>query len=102
MNTAEQKLSTELLPLTYAWLTLIALTLASLFLGQWFSAAPWLPPLVAAIIWFKGVLVAQRFIEIGLTHAFIRRVVYGFVAFTPLTLVAVTYFGAQLAGWASL
>lgn len=102
MNTVAQKPSSELLPLFYAWLALIALTVVSLLLGEWFSAAPWLAPLVAAMIWFKGLLVARRFIEIGLTHAFIRRVVYGFIAFTPLTLVAVTYFGAQLAGWASL
>ena len=102
MNTAKKNLSTDLTPLTYTWLMLVGLTLASLYLGQWFHETSWLQPLVAAIVWFKGILVAQRFIGIGVTHPFIRRVVYGFIAFTPLALVAISYFGDQLARWATL
>ncbi len=102
MSTTEKDLATDLKPLTHTWLMLVALTLVSLYLGQWFHGAPWLTPLVAAIVWLKGVLVARRFIEIGATHSFIRRVVYGFIAFTPLALVAVSFFGAQLARWATL
>lgn len=102
MNAAEKNLPTDLTPLTYAWLMLVILTLASLYLGQWFHETAWLQPLFAAIIAFKGVLVARRFIEIGVTHPFIRRVVYGFIAFTPVALFAISYFGAALARWATL
>jgi hypothetical protein len=102
MQTAERLPSSSLLPLAAAWLGLIALTLLSLGLGQWLHGASWLPPLVAAIIWLKGALVAHQFIEVGLAHSFIRRVVGGFIAFTPLALLGISYFGARVAGWASL
>ncbi len=45
---------------------------------------------------------ARQFIEIGEAHPFIRRVVLGFVAVTPLALVAIAYFGTQVARWATL
>ena len=102
MDNQDKKASANLAPLTSGWLMLVALTLASLYLGQWFHGSSWLPPLVAALIWLKGMLVARRFIEIGEAHAFIRRVVYGFIAFTPLALVVVSYFGRQVARWTSL
>lgn len=102
MNSPEKKLTSTLPPLTYAWLALVALTLISLYLGQWFHGAAWLQPLVAAIIWLKGIVVAQHFIETGVTHPFIRRVVYSFIAFTPLALIVITYFGTELARWTTL
>lgn len=102
MQTAERRPSSSLLPLTAAWLGLIALTLFSLSLSQWLHGARWLPPLVAAIIWLKGALIAHQFIEVGLAHPFIRRVLAGFIAFTPLALLGISYFGARVAGWASL
>lgn len=102
MVTTENQPSPSLAPLAWAWLGLIALTLASLGLGQWFHGADWLQPLVAAILWLKGILVANRFIEVRQAHPFIRRVVATFIAFTPLALLAVAYFGAQVARWASL
>ena len=40
--------------LTAAWLILVALTLVSLGLSEWFREVRWLPLLVAAIIWLKG------------------------------------------------
>lgn len=101
MNTAAKALSTSLVPLAHAWLGLIVLTLISLYLGRWFHGTSWLQLLVAAIIWFKGMLVARRFIEVEGTHPFIRRVVYVFVSVTPLALAATAYFGTQLAQWAS-
>ncbi len=88
--------------LTVAWLALVALTMLSLGLGEWFRTAPWLPLLVAAIIWLKGTLVAFRFIEIGIAHPFIRRVVQAFVAIPPLALLLTAYFGENLAHWATL
>ena len=45
--------------LTAAWLILVALTLVSLGLSEWFREVRWLPLLVAAIIWLKGALVAR-------------------------------------------
>jgi len=88
--------------LTVAWLTLVALTLISLGLSEWFRAARWLPLLVAAIIWFKGVLVARCFIESQLAHPFIARVLKIFIAASPLALIATAFFGATLARWATL
>lgn len=94
--------ATALGPLTYAWLALVALTLLSLGLGQWFHGAAWLPLLVAVIVWLKGALVARCFIESHIAHPFIRRVLNGFVAFTPVALVLTAFFGGQFARWATL
>jgi hypothetical protein len=87
---------------TLAWLALVVFTLASLGLGEWFPRAAWLPLLVAAIIWVKGVLVARWFIESHMAHPFIARVLQAFIAFSPLALVATAYFGDRLARWATL
>ena len=102
MSPREQTPSTALLPLTWAWLVLVVLTLLSLGIGQWFHGAVWLPLLVAAIIWIKGALIARQFIESHLTHPFIRRVLAGFIAFTPIALVLTVFFGRQFAVWAVL
>ncbi len=102
MDKRDETPSTKLAPLAYAWLALVLLTLASVYLGQWFHGAVWLQPLVAAIIWLKGIIVARRFIEIDLARSFIRRMVYGFIAFTPIVLVIVSYFGDHLARWTTL
>lgn len=88
--------------LTLAWLLLVGLTLFSLGLGEWSRQASWLPALVAAIVWIKGLTVAFRFIEVGIAHPFIRRVVLSFIAIPPIALLATAYFGETLARWASL
>lgn len=88
--------------LTAAWLTLVALTLFSLGLSEWFRDARWLPLLVAAIIWLKGALVARCFIESQVAHPFIARVLKVFIAVSPLALIATAFFGDTLAGWASV
>jgi hypothetical protein len=100
MNTPT--LNTSLRPLAQAWLILCLLTLLSLGLGQWFHGAPWLPLLVAGIVWFKGTLVAHRFIESRLAHPFIARVLAAFIAFAPLALLLTGFYGAQFARWATL
>lgn len=87
---------------TAAWLALVALTLASLGLGEWFRSAPWLPLLVAAIVWVKGAVVARHFIESHLAHPFIARLLQGFIALAPIALVITAYFGDGVARWASL
>ncbi|NJD25928.1 MAG: hypothetical protein FIB06_11045 [Betaproteobacteria bacterium] len=88
--------------LTAAWLVLVALTLLSLVLGEWFRAAQWLPLLVAAIIWFKGAVVATAFIESHVAHPFVTRLLQAFVAIAPLALVVTAFFGDTLARWAIL
>ena len=88
--------------LTAAWLALVALTLVSLGLSEWFRAAAWLPLLVAAIIWLKGALVARCFIESHIAHPFIARVLKTFIAIAPLALIATAFYGATLARWATL
>jgi len=94
--------STAIAPLATAWLALVALTLLSLGLGQWFHGAAWLQLLVAAIVWLKGTLVARRFIESGQATPFIRNVLRGFIAFTPVALVLTAFWGTQFARWATL
>jgi hypothetical protein len=88
--------------LTLAWLALVALTLASLGLGEWFAMADWLPLLVAAIIWLKGALVARYFIESDAAHPFVARLVQVFIAFAPVALVATAFFGDGIARWLAL
>jgi hypothetical protein len=66
--------------LTAAWLALVALTLLSLGLSEWARDWSWLPLIVSAIMWTKGVLVARCFIESHLAHPFIARVVNVFIA----------------------
>lgn len=88
--------------LTASWLLLVALTLASLGLSEWFRSDRWLPLLVAAIIALKGGIVARAFIESHLAHPFIARVVRTFILIPPLALIATAFFGDILARWASL
>lgn len=102
MNSKPQTVAANLQPLIIAWLALVALTLISLALGQWFHGAAWLPLLVAAIVWIKSSLVTRRFLEAGQAHPFIARVLAGFIAFTPIALVLTAFFGTQFARWASL
>ena len=88
--------------LTVAWLALVALTLVSLGLSEWFRDARWLPLLVAAIIWLKGALVARCFIESHIAHPFVARVLLSFIAIAPIALIATAFYGNTLARWASL
>lgn len=102
MSTIEKQPISRLAPLTVAWLGLVALTLFSVLLGRWFDGGAWLQLLVAATVWLKGWLVARRFIEVELAHPFIRRVVLTFIAFAPLALVGIAFFGERFARWATL
>lgn len=94
--------SSAIAPLAATWLALVALTLASLFLGQWLHGLAALPLLVAAIVWLKGWLIARHFIETHLAHPFIRRVTQAFIAFTPFALLLTVFFGHQFVRWATL
>lgn len=87
---------------TAAWLGLVALTFFSLFLGEYWHSAPWLPLLVAAVVWLKGTLVARHFIESHRAHPFIAWLLRAFIAFAPLALILTSFFGSTLARWASL
>jgi hypothetical protein len=102
MNASDKTPSAHLAPLVYAWLALVMFTLLSLGLGQWFHGATWLPILVAAIVWLKGMLVARQFIELPLAHPFIAWVLRVFIAFTPLALLVTAFFGGQFARWTTL
>lgn len=97
-----EKPSTALRPLVLTWLALVLLTFISLGAGQWLHGVSWLPLLVAGIIWLKGWLVARHFIEAKLTHPFIARVLAGFIAFVPLMLILLAFYGDEFARWASL
>lgn len=88
--------------ITAAWLALVALTLLSLGLGEWFRELSWLPLVVAAIMWIKGVVVARCFIESHVAHPFIARVLQVFIALAPIALIVTAFFGSTVARWASL
>ncbi len=88
--------------ITAAWLALVALTLASLGLGEWFRDVSWLPLVVAAIMWLKGVVVARCFIESHVAHPFIARVLKVFIAVSPIALIITAFFGSTVARWASV
>lgn len=94
--------SLSLKPLALAWLALVILTLISLKLGQWLHGVAGLQLLVAAIIWIKGTLVAHSFIEAHLARTFIRKVLSTFIAFAPLALILIAFYGAEFARWATL
>ncbi len=84
------------------WLALVLLTFLSLFLGEWFHGAAWLPLLVAAILWGKGALVAHHFIESPRAHPFIAWLLRIFIALTPLLLLLTAFFGRPVARLFSL
>ncbi len=102
MNDSIKHPSSAIAPLSTAWLVLVALTLISPCLGQWLHGAGWLQLLVAGIVWLKGWLIARQFIEIELTHPFIRRVMQGFILFTPVMLLLTVFLGNHFARWATL
>ncbi|MDK9691187.1 hypothetical protein [Azospira sp.] len=84
------------------WLALVVLTFLSLFLGEWFHGAAWLPLLVAAILWGKGTLVARHFIESHRAHPFIAWLLRAFILLTPLLLLLTAFFGRPVARFFSL
>jgi len=102
MNERIKQPSSAIAPLSSAWLILVALTLISPFLGLWLHGAEWLQILVAGIVWIKGWLIARQFIEIELAHPFIRRVMQGFILFTPVMLLLTVFLGNHFARWATL
>ena len=63
--------------LTLTWLALVALTLISLGLGEWF-------------------------LESRNTHPFIARLLKGFIIIAPVALILTAFFGATFARWATL
>ncbi len=99
MKTERIQPSVRMAPLIAAWIGLVTLTLVSLALGEWFRGLPGLLFPVAAIIWLKAWLVAHYFLEMPLTRTFIRRLVWVFIAFSPIALVITDLFGRQLAKW---
>ncbi|AVR88345.1 MULTISPECIES: hypothetical protein [Thauera] len=102
MENIERKPSTSLRPLVLTWLLLVGLTLVSPQLGAGFGGDHAVQLVVAAIIWFKGSLVARHFIEAELAHPFIRNVLRIFIAFAPIAIVLTTFFGDSFARFASL
>lgn len=81
-----------------AWLGLVALTLASLFIAEWAPAGmSGLALLIAAIIWLKGWLLAHFYLETAHSRRIIRRATWAFVGFVPIGLLLTSYFGKGLA-----
>lgn len=71
----------------WAWLALVALTLAGVIVGSQNLGAAWLPYGVALLIWGKCALVCRYFLESQRAH---YRIKYGltiFVVFSPLALL---------------
>ena len=89
MNTLLRTIPTPVV----VWLGLLALSLTGLLLGEHFGHRPWMPLLVALIIWVKGSLVAHYFIESHTAHPFVAWLLRIFIAFVPLALVISAWFG---------
>jgi len=75
------------LPVVHAWAGLLALTGLGLVLGHMFGHAPWMPLVVAAVIWIKGTVVARYFLESDGAHPFIAWLLRLFIAFAPVALL---------------
>lgn len=88
--------------LTLAWGGLLALTGVSLLLGKLLHGQAWLPLLVAGVLWLKAWIVIRYFIEADATHAFIRKVLYGFIGITPVCIVLLGFWGEAFARFARL
>lgn len=73
--------------LALTWLGLMLLTALSILIGHELHGKAGLQPLVAAVLWLKSWLVARYFLEGRGIHWFFRRVLYGFIAITPLCLI---------------
>lgn len=74
--------------LVLAWLGLMLLTGVSILIGHELHGMAGLQPLVAGILWLKSWLVVRYFLEGRSIHDFFRRVLYVFIAITPLCLIA--------------
>ena len=70
-----------------AWLGLMLLTGVSILTGHELHGRAGLQPLVAGILWLKSWLVVRYFLEGRSIHDFFRRVLYVFIAITPLCLI---------------
>jgi hypothetical protein len=70
-----------------AWLGLMLLTGVSILIGHELHGKAGLQPLVAGVLWLKSWLVVRYFLEGRSIHWFFRRVLYVFIAITPLCLV---------------
>ena len=97
MQSNDDNLNVRLGPLVLAWAILVVLSLLSMGLGEWVGDTPWLPSLVAAIIWLKAWLVARFFLEAQLCRTLIRRMIWTFIAFSPIALVLTDTFGQSIA-----
>ncbi len=97
MKTHDSTPSTSLVPLVWSWLGLVVLTGFSVWLARWSGHAVWLQLPVAAIVWFKGWVVARYFIESHLAHPFIAGVVRAFIVCVPLALILTVWLGERFA-----
>lgn len=79
--------TTKQISLVPAWAGLLVLTAVSILLGENYGHAPWMPLLVAAIIWIKGTVVARYFLESRNVHPFIAWLLRAFIAFAPFALL---------------
>ncbi len=91
-----------LTPLVLSWFALVCLTFVGLGLSQGDMRGIGFQLLVAALVWFKGWIVARYFIESHLAHPFIATVVRVFVLCVPLALVLTALLGERFARLATL
>lgn len=97
MQSSDRSPNTRLVPLLIAWAALMGLSLLSMLLGEWLEGLSSLPALVGAIIWLKAWLVARYFLEAQLCITFLRRMIWVFIAFSPIALVLTDTFGQTIA-----
>lgn len=91
-----------LTPLVLSWAALVCLTFLGLGLSEGGVRGAWFQLLVAALVWFKGWIVARYFVESHLAHPFIATVVRVFILCVPLALVVTALLGERFARLATL
>ncbi|WP_332670851.1 hypothetical protein [Aromatoleum sp.] len=91
-----------LTPLFLSWFALVCLTFLGLGLSEGGVRGVWFQLLVAALVWFKGWIVARYFIESHVAHPFIATVVRVFILCVPVALVFTAWLGDRFARLATL
>lgn len=75
---------------TWAWVTLIGLTLVSVQAAHTFHSPGWrllASAIVAVVAWTKGMIVIQSYLESRLAGPIFHRLVLGFAALAPCALI---------------
>jgi len=83
--------------LDYVWLTLMAMTISSAFIAEATEPSLWATLIIAVTVALKGLLVANRFMELHNAHPYIRASINFYFCLVPFMIVIVYLFPEFLA-----